>query len=201
MRKAGKVGWSKIFEERFFSSYDGLIYFRLNALGAYCLGLTKEYTPPVVEVSSEAKVLPNLEIVVTGEVLSASEQLMLDLYTEKISDSVWKLTEKQLLNAHSEGHKLSEFEAFLLKLSSNSLPKTVRQLLADVTAKANSLTKRGTGIIIDCADTALANLIAHDSRTKKYCILAGKKSLVVPLELETKFRNGLQKLGYSLPSN
>ncbi|MDJ0577197.1 MAG: helicase-associated domain-containing protein [Xenococcaceae cyanobacterium MO_234.B1] len=196
-----KVGWSKIFEERFFSSYDGLIYFRLNALGAYCLGLTKEYTPPVVEVSSEAKVLPNLEIVVTGEVLSASEQLMLDLYTEKISDSVWKLTEKQLLNAHSEGHKLSEFEAFLLKLSSNSLPKTVRQLLADVTAKANSLTKRGTGIIIDCADTALANLIAHDSRTKKYCILAGKKSLVVPLELETKFRNGLQKLGYSLPSN
>ncbi len=42
-----KVGWSKIFEERFFSPYDGLIYFRLNALGAYCLGLTKEYTPPV----------------------------------------------------------------------------------------------------------------------------------------------------------
>ncbi len=196
-----KVGWSKLFEERFFSRYDGLIYFRLNALGAYCLGLTKEYTPPVLEVSSEAKVLGNLEIVVTGEVLSASEQLMLELYTEKISDSVWKLTEKQLLNAHSEGHQLSEFEAFLLKLSSQSLPKTVQQLLADVTVKTNSLTKRGTGIIVDCADAALANLIAHDSRTKKYCFLAGEKSLVIPVELETKFRNGLQKLGYSLPSN
>ncbi len=111
-----KFGWGKSFEERFFSRYDGLIYFRLNALGTYCLGLTKEYTPPVVEVSSEAKVLPNLEIVVTGEVLSASEQLMLDLYTEKISDSVWKLTEKQLLKAYSEGHKLSELESFFIKI-------------------------------------------------------------------------------------
>jgi hypothetical protein len=126
---------------------------------------------------------------------------MLDLYTEKISDSVWKITENQLLNAHATGHQLSEFEAFLLKLSGDSLPKTVQQLLTDVNTKISSLTKRGTGIIIDCVDVALATLIVNDSRTKKYCMLVGEKSLVVPVELETKFRNGLQKLGYTLPNN
>jgi hypothetical protein len=33
----------------FLSRYDGLLYFRLNALGGYCLGLTDNYQAPVIE--------------------------------------------------------------------------------------------------------------------------------------------------------
>jgi hypothetical protein len=36
----------------FLSRYDGLLYFRLNALGAYCLGLTDNYQAPVIEGQS-----------------------------------------------------------------------------------------------------------------------------------------------------
>jgi hypothetical protein len=137
--------------------------------------------------------------VVTGEPLSQSQILILDLYTEKVSDSVWRLTHQQLLNACDLGHSISELDQFLLNLSSEPLPETVRQLLTDLEARTNSLSKRGTAILVDCANSALAVLIANDSRTKKYCLLAGESSLVVPLESETKFRNALQKLGYSLP--
>ena len=194
-----KIGWSDLFAEKFFSCYDGLIYFRLNALGAYGLGLTKEYTPIVGEIESEVKVLANLEIIVTGKKLNASEELILNLYAERLSESVWKLTEAQLLKAINSGHQLADFEAFLLKLAQNSLPDTVKQLFTDLTVRVNSLTKRGTGIIIDCQDSTLAILIANNSLTKKYCSLAADKSLVVPLESETKFRNALLKLGYALP--
>jgi len=54
----------------------------------------------------------------------------------------------------------------------------------------------------------LAAQIASDSRTKAYCFLADQPKeivpgeacyLVVPAETETKFRNGLKKMGYSLP--
>ena len=34
----------------FFSRYDGFIFFRVTALGAYCLGSAEDYTPPAVEV-------------------------------------------------------------------------------------------------------------------------------------------------------
>jgi hypothetical protein len=105
-----------------------------------------------------------------------------------------------LLDAHAQGHSIAELERFLGRLSGEPLPETVKQLLADIQTRANSLTKRGTAILIDCADPALAALIANDSRTKKYCLLAGERSLVVPIEVETKFRNALQKLGYSLPN-
>jgi len=68
-----------------------------------------------------------------------------------------------------------------------------------VEAKGNSLRDRGQARLIECADTALAVLIANDSRTKKLCFLAGEKHLVVPTESETKFRNAVKKLGYSIP--
>ncbi|MBU1752162.1 MAG: hypothetical protein KKA73_31160, partial [Chloroflexi bacterium] len=47
------------------SRYDGLLYFRLTGLGAWCLGLTAEYTqcpadePAPLEVRQVLQVLPN----------------------------------------------------------------------------------------------------------------------------------------------
>ena len=45
----------------------------------------------------------------------------------------------------------------------------------------------------------LATLIANDSRTKPFCLLAGERHLAVPVEGETRFRSALRKLGYGLP--
>jgi hypothetical protein len=46
----------------FLSRYDGLIYFRLNPLGAYCLGLTDDYQPSWREARTVLTVLPGLQI-------------------------------------------------------------------------------------------------------------------------------------------
>jgi hypothetical protein len=50
------------------SRYDGLLEIRLNALGAYVLGVTDEYRPPpeVVPVGDVLKVLPNRDVVAVG---------------------------------------------------------------------------------------------------------------------------------------
>ena len=46
----------------YFSRYDGLMNFRITALGAYCLGSETAYQPPPVETKPVLSVLPNLEI-------------------------------------------------------------------------------------------------------------------------------------------
>ena len=46
----------------YFSRYDGLMYFRLTPLGAYCLGAGPGYQPSPLEVKAVLQVLPNLEI-------------------------------------------------------------------------------------------------------------------------------------------
>ncbi|MEO1637333.1 MAG: hypothetical protein AAFS04_19895, partial [Cyanobacteria bacterium J06631_9] len=183
----------------FLSRYDGLLAFRINSLGAFCLGLTDSYTAAPITVESPLRVLPNLDIVMTGAPLKPSEVLMMDTFTEHTSDAVWKLNREMALKAAEAGHSLKEFQGFLNQASAEAFPKTVEQFFEDCLSRSESLKDQGIARLIECADATLATLIAHDSRTKKYCQLAGEKHLVVLLEQETRFRNGLRKLGYSLP--
>ncbi|MBW4621863.1 MAG: helicase-associated domain-containing protein [Cyanosarcina radialis HA8281-LM2] len=184
----------------FLSRYDGLMYIRLTPLGAYCLDLSATYTPKPIEICPVLRVLPNREIAAIGEPLSAADILALDMYAEKVSDAVWRLEMAKLLKVAAEGRSIEELAEFLQARSSEPLPQTIEQFLADVRSRSGSLKTIGTGRIIECADAGIATLIAHDSRTKKYCFLASESRLIVPLESETKFRNALQKLGYSLPN-
>ncbi len=182
----------------FFSRYDGLVNLQLTPLGAYCLGITQNYNPPPLEVRSVFRVLPNLEIAATGEPLTAADTLVLEIYAQKISDAVWRLEQTKLLSAVTENHSMGQLRDFLKARSVHELPEPVNQFLTDVENRANSLCDRGQARLIECADPALAVLIANDSRTKKLCFLAGEKHLVVPTESETKFRNAVKKLGYSV---
>ncbi|MGI8934135.1 MAG: hypothetical protein ACR2FS_08685, partial [Phormidesmis sp.] len=150
-------------------------------------------------VESTLRVLPNLDIVMTGPPLSPAEVLMMETFTSQTSDAVWKLDRETALNAAEAGHALSEFQGFLSRASAEAFPKTVEQFFKDCRSRSESLQDKGIARLIECADATLAALIAHDSRTKRYCQLAGEKHLVVLLDQETRFRNGLRKLGYSLP--
>ena len=184
---------------RFLSRYDGLISFRLTALGAYCLGLTDNYTPPAIEFRQTLRVLPNLDIVVAGEGIATSDAIVLDLYTKKVSDVVWQLDRQKLFTAIEAGYPLAEFQEVLETRSIEPLPETVQQFLTDITERSNSLQDAGTVKLIECTNAHLALLIANDSRTKKFCQLAGDRTLAVPLFQETKFRNALRQIGYVLP--
>ena len=183
----------------FLSRYDGLIYFRLTPLGAYCLDLEADYTRAPLEMRPVLRVLPNREIVAVSDALGAADVLALDMYAHQVSDAVWRLDLAKLLKAAAIGRSVAELVEFLRARTSEPLPQTVEQFLADVQSRSGSLKDVGTARIIECTDPALAALIANDSRTKKYCFLAGESRLVVPVASETKFRNALHKLGYTLP--
>jgi len=64
--------------------------------------------------------------------------------------------------------------------------------------RTTRLQDKGVARLIECADAALANLIANDSRTRPYCLPAGDRWLAVPADAETRFRIALRKVGYSL---
>lgn len=183
----------------FFSRYDGLLYFRLNPLGAYCLGLAASYTPSSIESRAVLRVLPNLEIAVISAPLEPADELLLDHYAEKVSDAVWKLEPGRLLEATEAGQSVAVLREWLESHSAQGLPETVARFLDDMAHRAGRLQDQGSARLIECADAALAALIANDTRTKPYCLLAGERHLAVPAESETRFRSALRRLGYSLP--
>ncbi len=180
------------------SRYDGLQAIRLTALGCYVLGLTDTYQAPTGDEGTRVlKILPNLDVVATG-VLSPGDQVLLSGYAEHTADRVWTVSAASLLAALDTGRDLGEFTGFLAQRAENELPSSLETLIGDITRRAAQLTDLGHARVIECADPALAALIARDRTLSTLCRPVGERHVAVPLEAELKFRTALRKLGYVL---
>lgn len=180
----------------FFSRYDGLIYFRINPLGAYCLGLAPQHQAAAIEVKPVLRILPNLEIAAIGPDLEQSDRLALDAYATPVSEYVWRLDSGKLLTAIEEGRPVHEIREFLAARSGAEIPDTVARFLDDAAERTVKLLDRGPARLIECADPALAVLLANDSRIRKYCMRAGDRHLAVPATSETAFKRAVKEAGY-----
>ena len=181
------------------SRYDGLMYLRINGLGAWCLGLAREYAPSPIEAKQILKALPNMDVVAT-EPLPAGDRLALEQFAERTSDTVWKIDQEKLLKAVESGQSVADMQAFLTAKNEGDLPETVAVFFSDMAERGSKLADCGTARLIEAADPALAKLITHDSRLRSLCLLAGEKHIVVPAENETAFRRALRQAGYVLPA-
>ena len=113
-----------------------------------------------------------------------------------MSDLVWRLEQSKLLAAVEEGRPIDEIREFLSARSSVEIPDTVTRLLDDVAERSTKVRDQGLARLVECADSALAALIANDSRTRKHCMLAGERHLVVRASSEAAFKRRLRKVGY-----
>lgn len=181
------------------SRYDGLLYLRINGLGAWCLGLAQRYETPPPPVVDMLQVLPNLEIVVKNSPLSVSDRLVLDRFAERQSEGVWKLTAAKLLAVLEEGGSLDELEEFLKTHSRAALPHTVEVFLRDQRDRAGRLRDLGTARLMECTDAAFAQMLANDPQLRGKCHIAGERWLVFQIEDEATVRRGLRRLGHVLP--
>jgi hypothetical protein len=186
-------------ELQFLSRYDGLLYFRLNPLGAYCMGLTDHYAPSRVETRAALTVLPSLQINVAGVALSPDEALLLETWAERESDEVWRLDRDKALSAVEGGHQIAELREFLQARDEQPLPETVEGFIVTTERQARALKNTGAALLIECVDAELAELIATHERTKKLCLRAGERHLVVNADAEEQFRKAVHLLGYGMP--
>jgi hypothetical protein len=181
------------------SRYDGLMYLRINALGAWCLGLAENYKPEAVAAEKVLKVLPNRDIVAGDKPLSPADVLFLERFAKRSSEAVWHLEASKVLEAVEQGLAVVELKEFLTVKSQETLPQTVAVFLDDLLAKTGQLEDQGTARLITCKDPVVAQTLANDRRLRKLCQLAGGRHLVFRSPDEVAVRRGLRELGYVLP--
>ena len=87
------------------SRYDGLKYFRINALGAWCLGLTAAIIEPeaIVIPRKTWRVLPNHDVVSSELNPDPVDVMFLDRVADRTSDRVWRLDREKILTAVEDG--------------------------------------------------------------------------------------------------
>lgn len=181
------------------SRYDGLLWVRLNALGAWCLGLAETYEPPARPAADVVQVLPNLDVVARHPPLEAADRLLLERFAEPQSEAVWRLTPRKVQDALEAGGTLDELTEFLTARSAEAMPANVQTFLEDQRRRAGQLRDLGTARLVECADAAVARELVADPLLRGKCQLAGERRLVFAAEDEGAIRKALRRLGYSLP--
>lgn len=188
------------YDMNFCSRYDGLMYVRLNDLGAYCLGITETYRAKHPETSVLFKILPTLELaLLQHRKLSALDRVRLEQFAVPKSDYVWALDRKHLLERLEAGMTVRQVREFLSGYGENEIPATVEAFLSDLDRRAGAVKTCHEAILIEIRDKETAALIAHDRVAGKYCQLSGSKHLAVPKQHEKPFRKALKAMGYILP--
>jgi hypothetical protein len=182
------------------SRYDGLKYFRINALGAWCLGQTPHYHPEEIITRKTWRVLPNHDIVSSELKPDPVDVMFLDKVADRTSDLVWHLDREKIVTAVEAGLAIGTIASFLEQHSAEPIPQTVQTLLGDLKDGATRLRDRGTVRMIECADTETARLLPADPKLKTLCLPAGKRNLVFRTTDEPKVRTQLRKLRYFMPS-
>jgi hypothetical protein len=182
----------------FLSRYDGLIYFRVTPLGAWCLGSVEDYTPAPIQPSVRLSVLPSLQVNVVSGNLSTEESLTLDTWAVESTDKSWRLDRQKAVAAIEKGRDIAELRVFLQTREDQPLPETVESFIKTTEKQGKALKISGTALLIDCENAEIAAMIAAHKETAGLCLRAGDRQLVVRLENEEKFRNLIRILGFGM---
>ena len=184
----------------FCSRYDGLMYVRLNDLGAFCMGITGTYQPKQPETQEIFKILPTLELaLLKHRNMSVLLRARLEKFAVRKSDYIWVLDKKNILEKLQVGITVANIRDFLCTYGENEIPNTVESFLNDLDKRACAVKNSSDALLIEIRDNETAALIAHDRAARKYCHLAGSKYVVVPKQHEKPFRKALKNMGYVLP--
>ena len=182
-------------ELRFLSRYDGLAYFRLTELGAYCLGLRDDYTPSRPPSTLRLSILPSLHIKVAAGQPDREESLLLETWATRETDSAWRLDRTRAVAAVEQGHDIKLLHDFLIAGEDQPLPDSVEAFIKTVAVQGCALKTVANAVLVECASAEIARQIAEHKETAQLCLPAGPRHLAVRTDQAEKFRAAVHVLG------
>ncbi len=182
--------------EAYTCRYDGLKFIRLTPLGRFCVGMKNTYTPPSFGNQSVLTVLPNLEVVITDPAtFSAADAVQVSSFAGKVSDAVWRLDRRHVLDALEKGDTAEHILDVLTALARNEMPDTVRRFIEETATRAAAAVKREEATLIHFVDEHTAALVMSDSSAGKAALCRHGNTVVVPVKRIRAFSTALKKMG------
>ena len=186
-------------EYGYLSRYDGLGWFRLNALGAFSLGMVDEYQLKTPKMPPLLRIIDGLEFLLL-RAPEPHERMLLEQYAT-ISKNQLQLDTVRALRAIEQGGSLVDLISLLRQQTESRLTVDIEDFLDDLETRTTSIRDCGSARIFECASESLARLVVESGETGKYCFHAGGKRVVVVEKSWRNFLNGLRKLGYVLSTD
>lgn len=178
------------------SRYDGLLYFRLTPLGAYCLGKTKTFVRPKAKYETKLQVLANMRINLVEGKLPPDCLAMIESFAEPIAENAWEISQTRCLEACENNLSVESFRNVLERFDDQPLPDKVEAFLAKIAKNADATMVMSTATVFYCKSKEIAEAIASHPQTKKLCQKTDHDYLVVYDNDLKAFHKALHILGY-----
>ncbi len=179
------------------SNYDGLVYFRVNNLGAYLFGHVNEYKLPEKITTSSIRLSKDSLTIIIDE-KDTNAVTMLEPYTERVSPNRFR-TDYPFFLKDVKSKKDLESKIKLFQQSVKvDLPPNWKTFIADLRQKLNPLNPKNKLKVFEVPSTnkELLRLIAKDHILQKLCFKAEGYHILIKDTNYNKFKKRLQQFGY-----
>jgi len=184
-------------EHKYLSVFDGLQYVRLTRLGAFVLGLTKEYTMEGIEEQKANLILDEGRLLIHMEGEDVLKRLALEKIGEKMSNAHYRVDYNSFLKEcfceKDIQQKITLFKDYI----SSKPPQIWQNFLDGILKKINPLTiEKEMTVYKLIPDKELISLIATDELLKKYILKAEDCRILIKAANINKIKKRLGELGY-----
>jgi hypothetical protein len=181
------------------SLYEGLIFFRINPLGAYLFGQAGEYESPLPLddplFSIDSELVLTLEDPAT---LTPNLRQELGRFTVEQGDRQYRLDTRRVLDEIERGEDLRYVADFLERHHGGLLPEHVSLWLQELAANRGAFKRKSDALLVQVRSSELLKTVLEDPTLKKSARVLEGRTLIVPSSKERSFRKRLKELGYLL---
>ena len=183
----------------FCGRYDGLLYVRMNALGAYAFGLSDRYEVAVENDAKLFQILPNLDLHLRAGELNPADRATLELMAISKGGREWTLDAERILTHVETGGSLRGLLQFLEQNASEPLPGEVLAWFGNIWKRIEAPPVIHHAILLEWPDDEMARMVSTHDSTRGLCFHAGQNRIVVPKSKLNGFRAAIKKLGFVVP--
>lgn len=179
------------------SPYDGLRYFRLNALGAYVIGYTKDYVSNVKQPFTLELAADSLSVLLTdGDMDLASKAIA--SFAKPVGPKRLQTNADLFLGNCTTANDLETKINLFRSIFTQQMPPNWEKFFKEISQKVNPLQELNqyTVFQLNPEDQALLQLIARDPDIKNLCIKAEGHRILVAESDKNRLKNLLRKHGY-----
>jgi hypothetical protein len=178
-------------EYKFLSMSDGLMYIRLNDLGAWVMDIFQEYGT----LNSQTFEAHGTDIIHIGKgTLTADHSIYLDKIGNQEETGKWHISTTSILLAVQEGDTTKNIKKFIKKIISGKFNNSFIQLFNEVEDRSGQVTKKGKASLLEC-HSQIRKQILIDSKLSRLCLPAGKHHIVILPGKDQLFAKHLKALG------
>ncbi|MBI4777469.1 hypothetical protein HY792_00875 [Candidatus Desantisbacteria bacterium] len=184
-------------EHKYLSVFDGLQHIRLTKLGAYVLGLTKEYEMEKIAEQKANLILDEGRLLIHMEGEDALKRLALEKVGERIGNTHYRVDCNSFLKeCFCEKDIQQKVMLFKDYISSNP-PQIWQDFLNGILKRINPLTIEENTVVCKLTpEKELISLIATDEILKKYILKAENYRILIETTHINKIKKRLGELGY-----